>query len=282
MDKEFNKRVFETLPDSFWTGEVPAAEKKPAFRYILQFAAVACAAFAAVVLVHNSVTGSREPAAAAVARSEIVYKVNDAVQASFTLPDSTRVTLNCGSVLRLAQDFGDGTRTVYLDGEGLFDVRKDRVNPFIINSPQGIEVCVTGTKFNMSCYSGNGKFDLTLLEGSVQVTTRKKEVLQVKPSEQILIKDEFLNISRKEEPEEAVEWTEGILGFDNTSLREALFKIEKWYGVDIVVEDEAVYRNSISAEFRSEPLDDVLKLICLTSHLKYTVNDKTVRIRSGK
>ena len=134
----------------------------------------------------------------------------------------------------------------------------------------------------MSCYSDGDMFDLTLLQGSVQVTTRKNEVLTVRPSEQIVIKDEFLNVSRVDAPDEATLWTDGILSFDNTSIREAFLRLEKWYGVEIEVEDEAVYKNSISGKFRSEPLTDVLHLSCLTSHLKYTLDDKTVHISSRK
>lgn len=282
MDQNFNQRVFQTFPDSIWTGDVPAVDKKPLLRYIIQFAAAACLVAASVATLRLTDRKNAPAAPQTFAQSEIIYKVNDAVQASVTLPDSTAVTLNCGSTLRLAQDFGRDTRTVYLDGEALFDVRHNRAVPFLIRTPQGIEVKVTGTRFNMSCYAEDPKFDLTLLEGSVEVTTRKNEVLQVKPSEQIIIKNDFLNISKVEAPREAADWTEGILRFDHTSMKEAIARIEKWYGVDIVVDDEAVYRNSISAEFRSEPLDDVLHLICLTSHLQYTKDGQSVHIRSRK
>ena len=133
-----------------------------------------------------------------------------------------------------------------------------------------------------SCYSDNTLFDLTLLKGSVEVITSKKEVLRVRPSEQILIKDGFLNISRIEEPEEELDWTEGILSFNHTSMKEAIQRMEKWYGVRINVEDDKVYSNSITGEFRSEPIEEVLHLICLTSRLSYTITGKTITIRSAK
>jgi ferric-dicitrate binding protein FerR (iron transport regulator) len=283
MDKDFNKKVFESFPDSVWTGEVPRADYSPrrinVIRLAFEVAAAACIAIMAVILLRKP--QEAEPLAQAV-RPEIVYTVNPAVRAQIVLPDSTAVTLNCGSRITLEQDFGKTNRTVYLDGEALFDVHKQRTLPFIVNTPQGVEVKVTGTKFNMSCYSDNSLFDLTLLQGSVEVTTSKKEVLRVKPSEQILIKDGFLNISKIAEPEEELEWTEGILSFNHTPMREAIQRIEKWYGVQIKVEDEGVYRNSITGEFRSEPLEEVLHLICLTSRLSYTISDKTVTIRSAK
>jgi ferric-dicitrate binding protein FerR (iron transport regulator) len=38
------------------------------------------------------------------------------------LPGSTILHLNAGSVLRMAEGFGNSNRTVYLSGEALFDV----------------------------------------------------------------------------------------------------------------------------------------------------------------
>ena len=290
MDKEFNKRVFETFPDTVWTGEMPSLAPKPAskvrrmslIRLAVPTLAAACLLIAAITLFRPSPGTKDAPVAQQPLQSAVVYTVNDAVRANLVLPDSTSVTLNCGSKLTLAQDFGKGTRTVYLDGEGLFDVQRNRAVPFIIQTPQGNQVKVTGTKFNLSCYSDNGKFDLTLLQGSVEVTTPKKEVLEMAPADQLIMKDGFLNVSRTSTPETSLEWTEGILRFDHTSMREALSKIEKWYGVQVVVEDESVYRNSLTGVFRSEPLEDVLHLICLSSRLRYTLQDKTVSLRPVK
>ena len=284
MDKEFNKKVFESFPDSVWTGKVPGADYTPlrtnVLKLVFETVAAACIVFTVITLLRKQ-PREAEPQVRAV-QSEIVYTVNNAVRANMVLPDSTAVILNCGSRIKLDPYFGKTNRIVYLDGEALFDVRRERTMPFIINTPQGVEVKVTGTKFNLSCYSDNTLFDLTLLKGSVEVTTSKKEVLRVKPSEQILIKDGFLNISRIEEPEEELDWTEGILSFNHTSMKEAIQRMEKWYGVRINVEDDKVYRNSITGEFRSEPIEEVLHLICLTSRLSYTITGKTITIRSAK
>ena len=287
MDKDFNNKVFASFPDTLWTGEVPEVAPKtpkktvfPAGRYIFYAAAAACMVFTAVTLLLRTERQKPSQIIESAARSELVYKVHNATRADIVLEDSTRVTLNAGSTLTVAADFGHVTRTVTLDGEALFDVSHSRSVPFIIETPQGIQVKVTGTRFNMSCYSDDPLFDLTLLEGSVEVTTAKKEVLHIAPSEELIVKNGFLNVSKAEEPQEAAEWTEGILRFDHTPMKEAISKLEKWYGVDIVAADESVYRNSISGVFRTEPLNDVLHLICISSRLSYSISDKTVTIRT--
>lgn len=320
MREDFNKQVFESFPDSVWAGEMPDLNRSTAgrrnsngnsrnsngnsrnsngrnsnghnndnntriikiARRITYVAAGLCIPFAAATILlatrKNEAPATTEP----IAQAEIVYKVNNALQGNIVLPDSTVVTLNSGSTLRLAQDFGAGTRTVNLDGEAYFDVHKDRKVPFIINTPQGVEVKVTGTKFNMSCYSDSKEFDLTLIQGSVEVTTTKKETLYIQPSEEVIIRDDFFNVSKKEAPEQALVWTDGTLRFDRTSMREVIARIERWYGVDIVVEDEAIYRSSFSAEFHSETLNEVLQLLSITSRLSYSIDGDTVMLRPKK
>ena len=286
MREDFNKQIFESFPDSVWTGEMPDLGNKSdkstriikIARRISYVAAGLCIPFAAATFLLATRKVEVPSAAEPLAQAEIVYKVNNALQGNIVLPDSTVVTLNSGSTLRLAQDFGNETRTVNLDGEAYFDVHKDRKVPFIINTPQGVEVKVTGTRFNMSCYSDSKEFGLTLIQGSVDVTTPKKELLHIEPSEQVVIREDFFNVSRKDAPEESLAWTEGVLRFDHTSMRETIARIERWYGVEIVAADESVYRGSFSAEFRSETLNEVLQLLCITSRLNYSVSDKTITL----
>ena len=157
MDKEFNKKVFESFPDSVWTGKVPGADYTPrrtnVLKLVFETVAAACIVFTVITLLRKQ-PREAEPQVRAV-QSEIVYTVNNAVRANMVLPDSTVVILNCGSRIKLDPYFGKTNRIVYLDGEALFDVRRERTMPFIINTPQGVEVKVTGTKFNLSCYSDN-------------------------------------------------------------------------------------------------------------------------------
>lgn len=272
MEDNFNRNIFESFPDSVYKGEMPDAwtgtQRRHRFMAPVAVAAAVMAVLAAV-LVRPEQAAAPDPESA-VAESSIVYTVNNTLHGELVLPDSTRVVLNSGSSLRVAEDFGAVTRSVYLDGEGLFDVHKDSSRPFLIRTPQDILVTVTGTRFNVSCWSDAGKFDLTLLQGSVKVTTSAKEVIDVHPSEELVIDKDYHCCSSVDRPEDAVVWTDGVLRFEGTSMREALGMIERWYGVDIDVEDESIYRNSFTAEFRSESLDEVLQLLCITSRLEYS------------
>ena len=286
MRKEFNKSVFESMPDTVWTGDIPEFNKSTkrqgkTLRLATQIAAALSIPLAAATIFLAS-RGQKASNPENLASQEIIYKVNNTLRGEITLPDSSIVKLNSGSVLKVAADFGRKNRTVWLDGEAYFDIHKDKSCPFYIKTPQDVEVKVTGTRFNMQCYSDNPKFDLTLIQGSVEVKTSNDEVIKVLPSQNIVISNEFHNVSRVEEPSESLVWTEGILKFDHTPMSETIARIERWYGVDINVSDKKILGSSFTAEFKSETLDEVMRLLCISSNLRYKVDGSSITLEPNK
>src|SRR5450432_2410107 len=77
------------------------------------------------------------------------------------LPDGTKVWLNASSALRYPTTFQGLTREVELTGEGYFEVTKDALHPFIVNSGTN-QVRVLGTHFNVNAYSDNQTTVVTL------------------------------------------------------------------------------------------------------------------------
>ena len=284
MRKDFNKSVFDSMPDTVWTGDMPEFNKSKqgkTLRFVTQIAAALSIPLAAATIILAS-RGPKSSNEEALVSQEIVYKVNNTLRGEITLPDSSIVKLNSGSVLKVAADFGQKNRTVWLDGEAYFDIHKDRSCPFYIKTPQDVEVKVTGTRFNMQCYSDNPKFDLTPIQGSVEVKTSNNEVIKVLPSQNIVISNEFHNVSRVYEPSESLVWTEGILKFDNTPMSETIAMIERWYGVDINVMDKKILQSSFTAEFKSETLDEVMRLLCISSNLRYKADESSIILESDK
>ena len=272
------------MPDTVWMGDMPEfnrSRQRKTLRLVTQIAAALCIPLAAATIILAS-RGPKSLNEEALVPQEIVYKVNNTLRGEITLPDSSIVKLNSGSVLKVAADFGQKNRTVWLDGEAYFDIHKDRSCPFYIKTPQDVEVKVTGTRFNMQCYSDNPKFDLTLIQGSVEVKTSRDEVIKVLPSQNIVISNEFHNVSRVEEPSESLVWTEGVLKFDHTPMSETIARIERWYGVDINVPDKKILGSSFTAEFKSETLDEVMRLLCISSNLRYTVDGGSITLESDK
>ena len=79
----------------------------------------------------------------------VEIRTNPGMVAEANLPDGTKVWLNSGSSLKHPVKFTGDTRTVELDGEAYFSVRKDRSKRFVVNTPFNIQTEVLGTEFNM-------------------------------------------------------------------------------------------------------------------------------------
>ncbi|MFB0973243.1 MAG: FecR family protein, partial [Bacteroidales bacterium] len=219
-----NRRTFESMPNTATSrplrfdsdgalriggeeeekaeGEIPDTEtrksagKRGFLYYATRIAAILCIPLAAYVgydlissRTGSSARGKEFATVKSVAVAGMSYVVNNGVRGKAILPDSTIVWLNCGSTLDVPEKFDDDRRVVSLSGEGYFEVKKDKSKPFYIKTPKNILVKVTGTEFNLSCYAGEPKLTLTLVNGSVELLRDRKETILVQPKEEVTISD---------------------------------------------------------------------------------------------
>lgn len=285
---EINRQVIDSLPGTVYTGPVPEyghRVRNSVLSLVTRVAAILfiplAVWFAASVITRARQT--REPVS--FADSEVVrtYEVNPGVRGSIVLPDGTEVTLNSGSSLKYSDDFGNGKRLVSLEGEGFFNVAKDKSSPFFITTSSDVTIKVTGTSFNVSCYQDE-PFSLVLYEGSVELLRDDSKSIVISPNEEVVIRGDVSSVSPApvKVMDRTVAWMDGILVFDNASMREVLQKLERWYGVHFIVTDDKVYENIITAQFKSEPLSDVLELVRLTSSVDYSVDGSEITLSMSK
>ena len=115
---------------------------------------VACAAMVVILLGGGLAVWQQQDK---VAEEQVVQgcareiKVQKGMKERIILADGTKVWLNSGSCLTLSPGFGQTDRELQLEGEGMFEVAKDKHKPFIIRSGD-IRVRVTGTVFNFKSY----------------------------------------------------------------------------------------------------------------------------------
>lgn len=174
------------------------------------------------------------------------------------LPDSSRVWLNAESSLQYPESFeGMKHREVYLKGEGYFEVTKDAEHPFVVKT-DALETQVLGTSFNVKAYSGNDT-QVTLLEGSVRVTDRNNNELQLRPGEHI---DAQLHKTSVENSTDYRSWIDGQFYFDNVELVEIMREFGRWYNVDIVFTHKEIMHERLHFQAeRSDSLQDILELL---------------------
>lgn len=283
LDKEklskFNAEVFSTMPDEPYLGPVPSfggrRRKTPAVDWCFRAAAVVLAG-----LFCWSLLRPEPPVDPTVftAKAADVYTVSNGVRSHVVLPDSSVIWLNCGSELLVADDYENGNREVLLRGEGYFDIQSDPSNPFYVRTPDGPTVKVTGTVFNLSCYSPDKDVKLTLLRGSVQMLTDGSEAVTIEEGSGITVREGVAYVDTTPDIDGDIAWTKGTLHFDNTPMPDVLESIERWYGVHITVRDNSIYRNSVTADFRSESIHQVLELLSFTCDVVYVLDGNNITI----
>lgn len=194
------------------------------------------------------------------------------------LPDGTKVWLNSGSRLQYPASFkGSKERMVSLVGEAYFEVAKDRAHPFVLNS-RGQEIIVLGTHFNLNAYANEGMSTTSLFEGSVMLKANLTEKI-LKPGEEALNDHNSLSI-RKAKIENVLDWRSDEFNFDNVKFKTALRKLERWYDIEFVY-DEEISDDMLAGGWisKNNKLSTVLALIERSGQVSFRVEGKRVFVK---
>jgi ferric-dicitrate binding protein FerR (iron transport regulator) len=211
---------------------------------------------------------------------QIVYQEVKAARGTHTklvLADGTKVWLNSESTLLFPMSFNkQDERKVKLNGEGYFEVTKDDAKPFIVNTSK-LDVKVYGTAFNVFAYEGEPSMTVALAEGKVSLVKEyksgPKELILLKPNEVVEYdyKKNSLNHFTDLNLYKHIAWKDGYMVFFGDPINTVVQKLEKWYNVDIEIQDQALQNYSFTATFADESLDQVLNLLSLSSPIAYKI-----------
>lgn len=214
------------------------------------------------------------------------------------LPDGTEVWLNGGSKITYRNDYGANTRTINLVGEAYFDVKHDARHPFIIHT-KNLNIKVLGTAFNVRAYKEESTSEATLIRGSLEVSfpNRPDEKILLKPKEKvsfIAIKQAEISNTKNEEitpnktmislskveysPKdkliEEIAWRENKLIFRSKSFIDLALDLERWYNVEIDIENKNIKDKKFTGIFKNESVLEALDALKQTYSFEYSV-DKT-------
>lgn len=179
------------------------------------------------------------------------------------LPDGTKVFLNQNSTLTAAADFNKETRTITLQGEAYFDVKRDETRPFIIKANE-TEVRVLGTSFNVKAY--NKRVSVAVTSGKVQFSTPNAKTLLVKNESATVQADTIIKLPEINLNELA--YRTRIFVFDKTNLGEVVASLREGYQADIRLSSRHLANCQLTARFEKESLDATLMVIAETLNLK--------------
>jgi hypothetical protein len=199
---------------------------------------------------------------------------------SLQLPDGSIVWLNCASSLFFPPIFSGPERVVRLEGEAYFEVVKDPgERPFKVQV-SGMEILVTGTKFNVKAYNDEGKVRTTLVEGSVKIKTINKTD-SLKAGEQALLtptgklekngSDKFKKAT--------LAWKENQFDWDKEHLETIIGDLCRWHRLKPDYRTNVSYGTYSATISRSRPLYQTLAILEAVTPYRFQEEGKVLIIR---
>lgn len=217
--------------------------------------------------------------------SQITYQTSKGEILHIYLPDSSKVVLHTESKLIIDKHWNKGEdRIVEVFGEAYFEVKQlaDSTHFKVIN--QDVVVDVLGTTFMVNGRASNTEVILT--SGKVRLThEQQNDTIFMSPGEvaTYAITDKAFTKRKIQDINKYLDWTQQKFIFDNTSLNEVGEMIEKFYGINIQIQDDELAKNRLSGKVPvDEDFEFILEIIELSfSSLKIDrIGDSSIVIRS--
>lgn len=260
----------------------PASRPRRMFTAALTAAAVLLLT-AGVTLAVLRRSPASAPTLAAVPMRE--YVTPRGQRGTLQLPDGSRLVLAPETRLRIPADFGRRTREVVLEGEALFDVVHDGSRPFRVHANHAVAEDI-GTRFDVRAYPGDSVVAVAVEEGAVALGSAvggvgaAAEGVVLRAGELgTLASDGRMATARDAEAlSRHLSWVDGKLRFVETPLSDVLQSVNRWYDLDIRVDDRALAARPITAEFSVQSAPQMLRALAIAVDAQITQSGRVVTL----
>lgn len=190
------------------------------------------------------------------------------------LPDGSQVWLNAGSAISYPNEFSGNTRDISLTGEAYFEVVKDHRIPMVVKAGEAY-IKVYGTTFNVNAFSSEPFVKVTLVEGSVSLSSPSeklngKEEFFIEPGQTAIFSEQSKQVLvQNEDPFFYTAWKDGFMVFRNSPFETVLKRLSQKFNVDIELKDETLAAIPMDARFRNESINEILRLLSSGTPFKY-------------
>lgn len=308
---KLQSKLGEQFPEDFMDHTAPEEPLPPAPVFSMQKKWIAVAAslilitLTAVYFLRNADPGQKQIAVKDASTNEM--NTMPGTRSKTILPDGTIVWLNSDSRIEYNANFGHKKREVTLIGEAFFDVAHNADVPMVVHA-KGVNIWVKGTAFNVRSYPENNRVETSLIRGAVELTTDtdpERKIL-LKPNEKIVLvvtdrdtsntvvaklpawekvstKHDLYHIQQLDGsryniiPE--ISWVQNELVFDNEVFTEVISKMEKWYNIEIVLENKELANKNFSGAFKKEDLTTALQGLQFINSFQFEIKGSTVYIK---
>ena len=211
------------------------------------------------------------------------------------LDDGSLVSLQPGAALEYPETFTGDKREVLLKGEGSFDIVKKAQQPFVVYYNH-IITKVVGTSFTVGTNSQTGNPEVAVRRGKVQVyahtssaeanvngviLTPNYKVIYDKSKKilQTTLVDHPIPVDGAETGREKAASGRPSFVYEQERLDQVLKHLEAYFGIQLVVENDALRHCFFTGDLSRGDLYDQLRIICLTMRASYEVNGTSVLIK---
>ncbi|UJP66129.1 FecR family protein [Mongoliitalea daihaiensis] len=176
------------------------------------------------------------------------------------LSDSSLVVLKEGSELKVSKDYLVEERTVFLQGDAFFEVKRNEQKPFLVQTESHF-VKVLGTSFlvqstqpeeaTVSVFSGKVKFGVPAGQSSILTKDMSLTILG----------DQF--IEKKKSANDLAWWT-GELKYDNAPLSQFVADMAYNFGIEVKVSATSLMGCELTAKFEGLTPDEMVQAVAMT------------------
>jgi transmembrane sensor len=226
-----------------------------------------------------------------IASSSIVRANHTARIQTICLSDGSVVQLYAHSSVRYTDSFGISERHIWLEGEAIFTIAKNRNKPFTVFSGS-LATTALGTAFGVKAPASTGGIAVKLYTGRVVVKSTRSlpgwnKNIYLSPGQQVSYDDHRLlatvsrfgtqgprRVARKIENEEQE------LVFNNSSLKEVIDRLSAKYNRKIIYRAEDIAgMNFTGTVAPSDTLASFLKLLAAMNNLDIQENEPVFIVR---
>ena len=208
------------------------------------------------------------------------YTTAPGQRAELSLRDGSRVILSVDTRLRVPRGYGVSERVVELDGEAYFVARHDARRPLIVRTRHGIAEDL-GTEFGVRAYRHENDVQVVVRAGSVAIRGPQKAdsvLLTLHPGDRGVVDAHGRATLATGVPlDRYLSWAAGRLVFDDDRLDTVIPQLERWYDLDIHLDDPSLGAERITIVFTTESPDEALATLAKVLDLRVLRTGRSVR-----
>jgi hypothetical protein len=230
-------------------------------------------------------TAHTKPVKAATQQSDdfLLVKNTSGRERSLTLEDGSVIVLAQESTLRYPRHFDPKNRQVELEGEAVFNIKRDTSRPFFVYSGE-LVTQVLGTSFKVTSFGNARTIEVQVLSGKVSVyenqekSSENRNGVVLRPNQKITFDKEAKKLIPElvaapvmvEPPVQTREFA-----FEESPLQTVLNALQKAYDVEIVVENPTLNNCTFTGDITGLPLHTQLRFICKSVNASYELRGTT-------